>query len=289
MATHPSAELQAANLADFGLEGGSPLPPQEDHSDLAAEPTQATQDTQPAANAHLLAHEKKLMDMQQTILDQNQRHQQKIQILRAARTALPPSMAGASSAAASGTPPPLLQPDANWQADFADIDVDWGDMDLEQLNKLKTDKNARTAFLALWQQPKNKKIRKYDPVAQTTNQVDNYNSGSSTDHTVSDISDTFSEDPALLDLLKRYHSTTTTTKEPPSRCSPSGYGTTTTTKELIRALSRNYNNKGNSIEMLAFWLWNENHHTMLFTLIIAALAFSEATQQWAPPDFPNFC
>ena len=220
----PSAERQAANLAEFGLVG-SQLPHQEP-SDRAAEATQ------PAANAQLAELEKKLLAMQQAITDQNQRHHQELQRLQAASTAVPPSMAGASSAAASGAPPAPLPPDKNWQADFADIDVDWGDMDPEQLNKLKTDKMARTAFVALWQQPKNKKNRKYDPVAQTTNQVDNYNSGSSTDHKVSDISDTFSEDPAL---------------------------------------------------------WNEIHHTMLFTLIIAALAFSEATQQWSPPYFPTFC
>ena len=55
------------------------------------------------------------------------------------------------------------------------------------------------------------------------------------------------------------------------------------------AFARNYNNKGNSIEMLAFWLWNDNLHTMLFTLIVLALAFSEATRNWAPSDFPDFC
>ncbi len=55
------------------------------------------------------------------------------------------------------------------------------------------------------------------------------------------------------------------------------------------ALGRNYNNKGNSIETLALWLWNGNHHLMLFTLIVAALAFAESTQEWAPQEFTNFC
>ncbi|CAE8602010.1 unnamed protein product [Polarella glacialis] len=64
-------------------------------------------------------------------------------------TPIPSSNAGSSAQAPQPTAPVIQQPGAGWQDDFKDIPTLRLDMDPEQLQLFKNDKNARLAFAAL--------------------------------------------------------------------------------------------------------------------------------------------
>ena len=116
----PAPEVQAANLAAFGLADG--LLPHQEPTELGAEAYQAANT---APNPQIAELEKKFLAMQQALDSQELRHQEELKRMQAASTPEPPSAAGASSSAAPAGPPPAAkQPDTDWQADFADISVD---------------------------------------------------------------------------------------------------------------------------------------------------------------------
>jgi hypothetical protein len=115
---------------------------------------------------------------------------------------VPHSTAASSSAGLA----PTTTPDADWMSDLEGINISWGDMDQEQIDNLKTNKPARLALAALWQQPSKKKVRKYDPVAKDYSPVDSYNVTQPGPHQSTDLAEAFLEDATLLDAFKEYHS-----------------------------------------------------------------------------------
>ena len=61
-----------------------------------------------------------------------------------------------------------------------------------------------------------------------------------------------------------------------------------TDKNFAANERRSSNNKGNSMELLAFHLWDQGEHVLLFTMILTIIALNARTREWAPVGFPDF-
>jgi hypothetical protein len=85
-----------------------------------------------------------------------------------------PSQQSAPPNNKQSAPPNNKTPDPDWKTDLEGITIDWGDIDPEQIEDLKTNNTARQPLAALWQQPAKKKVRKYDPITKNYAAVDSY-------------------------------------------------------------------------------------------------------------------
>ncbi len=178
-----------------------------------------------------------------------------------------------STASSSTGPVPAATPDADWMNDLEDITIEWGDMDKEQLDNLKTNKSARLALAALWQQPSRKKVRKYDPLTKDYTPVDTYNVTQQGSHQPTDLADAFLEDNTLLAAFKEYHSNQLMPRLNDLANSLNSAGNVLFDRTLAIE-SRSSNNKGNSMELLALHLWDQSEHALLFTMLLTIIALT---------------
>ena len=87
---------------------------------------------------------KEIQDMKATMLLLQQQLQ-----ATAAAASVPQSTASASTSPPQQQQQPAATQDNDWKTDFEGLSIDWGDMDQEQNNHLKTNKEARTACRSL--------------------------------------------------------------------------------------------------------------------------------------------
>ena len=162
----------------------------------------------------------------------------------AAATPVPPSTASSSTG-----PVPAATPDADWMNDLEDITIEWGDMDKEQLDNLKTNQSARLALAAPWQQPSKKKVRKHDPLTKDYTPVDTYNVTQQGSHQPTDLG----KGKNYNDFSKGKHD------------------------------SKGKNDKGKNDKGR-----DQGELLLLFTMILTIIALDARAREWAPVGFPDF-